>query len=234
MSSTVGAPRWPEPSAKKRSSPIRGARLFAGAVALLRVGRASVCGVWIGLRLRSACCAREGPMPFPANVPRPRCGLLLYFASKGMGALTRATGRAGRDSGRFVLAPHTGEEPKKMGGCLALKPGNRPSHRGGSRARPRDASGCGRRRIADCHGMHRFSVVPAVGRLHAYVRVYEVAGQRPALPVIFRSRSVARRWRNPACRGRPGGSSNTGCGPARRAGWRRRRSSPLPPPGPCP
>ncbi|MCS4236446.1 hypothetical protein M2421_003633, partial [Stenotrophomonas sp. BIGb0135] len=25
-------------------------------------------------------------MPFPANVPRPLRGLLLYFASKGMGA----------------------------------------------------------------------------------------------------------------------------------------------------
>ncbi|MCS4234375.1 hypothetical protein, partial [Stenotrophomonas sp. BIGb0135] len=29
---------------------------------------------------------RWAPMPFPANVPRPLRGLLLYFASKGMGA----------------------------------------------------------------------------------------------------------------------------------------------------
>jgi len=41
-------------------------------------------------------------MPFPANVPRPRCGLLLYFASKGMGALTRATGRAETQSDPYA------------------------------------------------------------------------------------------------------------------------------------
>ena len=32
-------------------------------------------------------------MPFPANVPRPLRGLLLYFASKGMGPSARPTDR---------------------------------------------------------------------------------------------------------------------------------------------
>jgi len=62
-----------------------------------------------------------GPMPFPANVPRPRCGLLLYFASKGMGPSARPTDqrqkawlRLARERPERRLCPiHTPQAPPR-------------------------------------------------------------------------------------------------------------------------